>query len=619
MRDTARRPAFRADRHRRHLSSARLSTVPSRREYIGPMTGEAGGAMPSRRLELVPGDELKAALTDGARAQHEAGDLQASRDSFERAYRLAERAGDVESMALAALGLAGLWVAERRTVTSTVLLEARLQHVLTLLDPRSALALRVRTRLAGEADYARGTHAAVLAALDEVRAQQTEAAGAAGGDPELLAEALRIAHHCLLGPEQVGTRRALAVELTKASFRTERRSDLLMGLLWQTADAYCAGDPHAGRLLGELKDHLGQRDHLAVGFVASAIDVMLAIRAGRFDEAEALAAVCARRGAAAGDPDHDWWSAAQLVTIRWYQGRLTELLPMLHDRVHSPVLSAVDNSAVAALAVAAALSGDRPLAASSLAALCGSDLGAMPRSSAWLVTMNGAVEAAYLLDEADVAARAYELLRPHAHLPMIGSLGITCFGSAQHALGVAALTTRQLDLAVEHLTAAVRHNLALAHWPALVASRQRLAQAHALRGGPGDADAARREFDAATAEAASAGLPAPYYPEHPVAGPGPAVAANEAHCQRVGRKWRVTLHGRSVLVEDSIGVVHLAVLIANPRQEIQAADLVAGLAGLSGTGGEAGAAQSVLDHEAIAEYRSRLKRLDAQLDETGID
>src|SRR5690242_19899973 len=579
------------------------------------MTGEAGGTMPSRRLELVPPDELKGALADGVRAQHETGDLQASRDSFERAYQLAERAGDAESMALAALGLAGLWVAERRTVTSTVLLEARLQHVLRLLDPHSALALRVRTRLAGEADYARGTHASVLAALDEVRTLD---------DPELLAEALRIAHHCLLGPEHVTMRRELAVELTKASFRTERYSDLLMGLLWQTADAYCAGDPHAGRLLGELKDHLGQRDHLAVGFVASAIDVMLAIRAGRFDEAEALAAACASRGEAAGDADHAWWSAAQLVTIRWYQGRLTELLPMLDDRVHSPVLSAVDNSAVAALAVAAALSGDRPKAASALAALCGSDLAALPRSSSWLVTMNGVVEAAYLLEEPDVAARAYELLRPHAHLPMIGSLGITCFGSVQHALGVAALTSRQLDLAIEHLTAAVQHNLALAHWPALVASRRRLAQAHALRGGPGDADAARREFDAAAAEAASAGLPVPDYPEHPVAGPGPgpAVAANEGRCQRVGRKWRLTLHGRSVLVEDSIGLVHLAVLIANPRQEIQAADLVAGLAGLSGTGGEvsgSGAAQSVLDHEAIAEYRSRLRRLEAQLNETGID
>jgi hypothetical protein len=564
---------------------------------------DAEKVKPSRRLELVPPDELRAALADGARAQHETGDLQASRDSFERAYRLAEQAGDAQSMALAALGLAGLWVAERRTATSSALLEAQLQHVLAQLDPRSALALRVRTRLAGEADYARGTHAAVLAALDEVRAL---------GDPELLAEALRIAHHCLLGPEHVTMRRELAVELTKASFRTERHSDLLMGLLWQTADAYCAGDPHAGRLLGELKDHLGQHDHLAVGFVASAIDVMLAIRAGRFDEAEALAAVCARRGAAAGDPDHDWWSAAQLVTIRWYQGRLTELLPMLHDRVHSPVLSAVDNSAVAALAVAAALSGDRPLAASSLAALCGSDLGAMPRSSAWLVTMNGAVEAACLLEDADVAARVYELLRPYAHLPMIGSLAVTCFGSVRHALGVAALTSGQLDLAIEHLTAAVPHNLALAHWPALVASRQRLAQALAQRASPGDADAARRELDAAAAEAASAGLPAP---DVPVAGPSAAAAAEEAHCQRAGRKWRLTLGNRSVLVEDSIGMVHLAVLIANPRHEIQAADLVAGLAGLSGTDAGAGTAQRVLDPEAIAEYRNRLRQLDTEIDE----
>jgi hypothetical protein len=505
-------------------------------------------------------------------------------------------------MALAALGLAGLWVREGRTVTSSVLLEARLQHVLALLDPASALALRVRTRLAGEADYSRGTHADIMAALDEVRAT---------GDPELLAEALRIAHHCMLGPEHVAVRRQLAVELTKAAFRTDRRSDLLMGLLWQTADSYCAGDPHAGRLLGELKEHLKPRDHLAVGFVASAIDVMLAIRAGRFGEAEELAAVCARRGAAAGDADHDWWSAAQLVTIRWYQGRLPELLPALRERVSSPVLSTVDNSAVAALAVAAAMSGDRNQAASSLAALCGSDLAVLPRSSAWLVTMHGIVEAAYLLEATGVALRAYELLHPHADLPMIGSLGITCFGSTQHALGVAALTTRQADLAVEHLTAAVQQNLALAHWPALLASRQRLAQAYLLRGAPGDADAARRELDLARAEAAATGLPVP---AAPAAGPS---AAAVAECQRLGRKWRLALGNRSVLVEDSIGMAHLAVLIANPRQEIQAADLVAGVAGL--TPGEAGAAQPVLDHEAIAEYRNRLRSLDTEIDQPDAD
>lgn len=106
------------------------------------MAGETGGVLSTRRLELVTerDDELYDALADGARAQDADGDPQASRQHFERAYRFAEQAGDVRSRALAALGLAGLWVGERRTVTSAVLLEARLQHVLAPLDAHSSLA-----------------------------------------------------------------------------------------------------------------------------------------------------------------------------------------------------------------------------------------------------------------------------------------------------------------------------------------------------------------------------------------------------------------------------------------------------------------------------------------------
>jgi len=585
--------------------------------------------MATRRLKLVADQaasdqaasdraaELAAALAAGARALNDDGDLRASRQEFDRAYRLAEQAGDWPDMAVAALGLAGLWVGESRAVTGAAQLEARLQHVLARLDPDGSLALRLRARLAGEADYFRGEHTAILAVLDEARA---------AADPVLLAEALSIAHHCLLGPGHATLRRGLPAELIKASFATQRRSDLLMGLLWQTVDSYSEGDPHAGRLLSELRDHLRERNHLAVGFVVSAIDVMLAIRAGRLEEAESLAASCASAGAAAGDVDHEWWSGAQLVTIRWYQGRLVELLPMLRDGANSPGLSAVDNSSAAALAVAAALAGDRHTAASSLAALSGDDLAHLPASSSWLVTMNGIVEAASLLQDADLAQRAYELLRPHAGLPMLGGLGVTCFGSAQQALGVASLTSGQLDRAVDHLRAAVRHNLALAHWPAVVASRQRLAQAYALRRHPGDAEAGRRELEQALSEATALGLKVPATP-----GTGPASTATSAstasistsasaasafaQCRRVGRKWSVAWRQRSVLIEDSIGMVHLAVLIANPRQEIQAADLVTGLAALGRVIGDGAAAHPVLDHEAIVEYRNRVQLLEAEIDQ----
>jgi hypothetical protein len=544
-----------------------------------------------------PVDELQVALARGDRALSADGDLHSSRRHFEDAYRLAARAGDVQAMAVAALGLGGLWVRERRTVTGLALLEARLQHVLPLVDPHSPLALRIRARLAGESDYSHGEHAAILAVLEEARA---------GADPLVLAEALSIAHHCLLGPDHVRLRRGLAIELTKVSFATERRSDFLMGLLWQTVDSFTAGDPHAGRLLGELREHLKQRGHLAAGFVVSAIDVMLAIRAGRFDEAEALAGSCAENGAAAGDIDSEWWYGAQLGTIRWYQGRILELLPALLERTQSPVLSDTDNSPLAALAVAAALNGDRRLAASSLAVLCGSDLADLPHSSSWLVTMSCIVETAYMLQDADVAARAYELLLPYSGLPIVGSLGITCFGSVQHALGVAALTSDRLDLAIGHFRAAVQHNLALSHWPAVVSSRSRLAQACTHRGHPGDADSARTQLELARSEAITLGLP---LPDHPV--PGPACVLVE--CRRVGRQWQLSLRHRRVLLPDSVGMLHLAVLITNPRQEIPAADLAAGLAVIGG----AVAANPVLDRDAIAAYRNRLRQLSAEIDQPG--
>jgi hypothetical protein len=543
----------------------------------------------------------------------EEGDLRASRQHFERACQLAERAGDVTAAAQAALGLAGLWVSESRTVTDAAHREERLRQVLSLLtadpvlpgDPvppeGPVLAQRIRARLAAEADYCRGENAEIRGVLDGI---------VPDADPVLLAETLSLAHHCLLGPDHVRLRSELAARLIRTSFRTQRRGDVLMGLLWQTVDCFTEGDPRAERRLSELREQLRQRDHLAIGFVVSAIDVMLAIRAGHLDQAEALAETSAKRGAAAGDIDSEWWPGAQLATIRWYQGRLGELAPILRERVQSPALSAVDNSALAALSVAAALNGDRRTAASSLATLCGRDLAGLARSSSWLVTMNAVVEAAYLLGDADVARQAYQLLRPYADLPMIGSLGITCFGSTEQALGVACLASGQPDLAVSHLQAAVRHNLALAHWPAVLAARQRLAEAYALRGSPADATAARRELAAAVGEAAPLHLPPP---RDPVARkPSPV-----AECARRGRQWVLSLQDRSVLVEDSIGMTHLAVLIANPRREIQAAELVAGLDTLSAAVGDGGAAHPVLDRAAVTKYRNRVTQLDVQLGQIG--
>jgi hypothetical protein len=533
-------------------------------------------------------------LARGLTATFERGDLLEGRRWFDAAYRAAERARDTETMANAALGLGGLWVHEQRAVADAAIVHARQSRALSTVDSSSTLGLRLRVRLAGEADYREGGHARTAAVLEEARRS---------GDPLARAEALSLAHHCVLGPDHGELRHALALELIGESARTGRRGDLVMGMLWRTVDLFLDGDPLAERCLRQLRALLADDAHLAAGYVVEAIEVMRLIRSGRLDEAERAAGTCAERGTAAGDIDATGWYGAQLVAIRWYQGRVVELVPALRDLVDSPTLSAVDHSYLAALAVASAVAGDRRAAAGALARLCGRDLADLPRSSSWLVSLYGAVEAAHLLDDAATAGRAYTLLEPYHHLPMTASLGVACFGSVRHALGVAALTTGDVDAAVHHFQAAVRDNRALGHWPAAALSRARLGEALALRGGRGDADSAREELATATAEAGSLGMALP-------AAPGRATA-DRMVCRRQGRQWCLECGQRRVVVGPSVGMRYLATLLANPGEEIRATDLAAG--GFAPEVVLPG--QRVLDGTALRAYRNRLSTLEDGIDE----
>jgi len=185
---------------------------------------------------------------------------------------------------------------------------------------------------------------------------------------------------------------------------------------------------------------------------------------------------------------------------------------------------------------------------------------------------------------------------------MMASLGVTCFGSVQHALGTACLTVGDAGKAAEHLRTAVDRNLALGHWPAVMMSRLRYAQALAQRFRPADAVTARRELATARCEASALGI----------SPPGEILPDGTMQCSRRGRSWQITLGSRSVMVEHSIGLLHLAVLIANPKQEIPAIDLVSGVKALAR---DNGSAQPVLDRTAIGQYRHRVSLLRTQIEE----
>ena len=449
-------------------------------------------------------------ISQGRRALREVGNLHAARSLFDRAFRIAEHEGDYEAMARAAIGLGGLWVYEHRASEPWAQVLSRQRQALALVQPGSEIALQLRARLAAEADYRTSRHAQIFQTLQEARYR---------GDTHSLAMALSLAHHCVLGPEHGQLRRALAEEPLLTAARSEQPIDRLMGLLWRTVDLFLDGDPHAERSLAELSSVLSGQQHQAIGFAAQAMHAMLAIRSGEFARAEQLIDECLRAGKACGDVDAAAWYQGQLTAIRWFQGRVGELLPMVRMQAKSPNRGVADSSHFAALAVMAATEGDHRLAAGALARLGRGDLSRIPSSSTWLVTMHGAVEAAYRLGDAATAASAYHLLRPYAGLPVMASLAVACFGSVEHTLGMASLTLRDHHRAVTHLQEAVRQNLALGHWPAVCLSRFRLAEALTERREPGDAEVAARTLAQAQQESAELGLTLPVRAAEPAPAP----------------------------------------------------------------------------------------------------
>jgi hypothetical protein len=529
----------------------------------------------------------------------EMGRLAEAREQFWNDAHAADAAGDAEALAVAALGLGGVWVHEHRSTLEQARVTGLQRRAVASLDESNPVAQRLRTRLAAEQTYVTADVAPMLAALEQARRQ---------GDPLGLAEALSLTHHCLLGPHFARARLALADELIAVSTATGRRLDSLMGLAWRTVDLFLAGDRRAARSLRELRERLDVERCDCLSYLVAALEVMQAMRAGRLAEAEHLAEACYRLGLDVGDADALGWYGAQLVAIRWLQGRGGELLPLLGDLAHSTTVAEPNEGFVAAIAALAALAGDHDAARAALARLRAGGLRAVPPSSIWLATMLGVCEASHALGDAEAAREAYDLLIPFAHLPVMASLGIACYGSAHRPLGLAAWTMGDLGLAIEHLEAAAAADLATGIGPCHAIAVASLADALERRDEQGDADraamlrtsaidAARRFEMVARADAWQQ------------ATRGDASATVD--CRRDGRVWKVSLGERAAVVPHSVGMEYLTKLIGQTGVAIPAVELASGYTMTC----RSSAVEPVLDARAKDAYRRRIEELRAEIDD----
>lgn len=529
-------------------------------------------------------------LADRAEATLACGRLLDARRQFDEAASTAERDGDVVGGARAALGLGGVWLGEHRDVASAArVVELRRAALDRLPAAESVLRARLALRISAERGYVRGEQGDVTARLAEVRAT---------GDREALVEGLSAVHHASMHPGLERSRLALADEQLVVATAAGDELRVLVALVWRSVDLFLAGDPAAPRALQELTRRSEAVHCLAVVYVARVMEVMVLLRGGRLAEAERAAEACLELGTSVGDADAVGYYGVHLLAIRTWQGRELEILDVFEDLTRSPEHPSGDRSVRAACAVLAARAGQGERAASLLAECAADGLAAIPLSTTWLTCIVALAEAACAVGDEEVVAQAYELLLPHARLPVMPSFAIACFGSVGRTLGNAALALGATAEAVAHLRTAVEDCRRLGNEPARLQAQADLATALVAAG---DVPGARQELGAAVRGARALGLDA-LATRWTASAPAAVWTPGVALTSMPGGGWEVSLGDVSVQLPDLVGCRYLAVLVGQPGREVPVLRLAMGV---DGPGGR----QELVDGRALDALQGRVEDL----------
>jgi hypothetical protein len=501
-------------------------------------------------------------------------------------------------------------VHEHRTAAEHAAYMALLQRAVHELgDDRPDLAARLHMRFAAEQMYTgHGNAADVGRAVDRARAV---------GNSLALAESLSLWHHTMLGPANTGASRLLvADELVRVAAVAGDEVLVLMGVLWRAVDLYLMGDKRAERALTEVRERADALQVAAVLFVVDAIDVMRLLREGRIDAAEQAAQRCFERGIDIGDADAVGYLGGHLLTIRWLQSRPDDILPMARRVARSPTLVEGDVAPRAAAAVLAAMLGEDEQARADLHHVMTQVPRSAHTSSNWMITMFCAAEAAMLLGDEKTADAAYAELLPYRHLPIMGSVGVVCLGSAERSLGVAAKTLGDVDLAVHHFEQAVEHNHRLANWVMLSISEGDLGCTLIQRACPGDVTRGLALVDSAVEALDRFGLHDRSRALHDAARQRlQSVPVPDGEIVRDGPAWRLAYGDHVVQIADSVGVHRLRRLLERPWTDMTATELAGAMPGPARQPGR----HDLNDVASLRDYRRRIDDLRVDIDQADAD
>jgi DNA-binding SARP family transcriptional activator len=448
---------------------------------------EGAGADPERRAELLCGQgDAWAAAGQGGQAT----------EAYLGAAAAAREAGSAEQLARAALGLGGttgFWSLEPDRAVATGLLAEALEAA----GPGDSRArARLLARLAGWS--AAGSRLRTEAGDRPPGFAEALAMARRLGDRRTLASVLadqETAWHGVLRPDGPGGAVAASAELDRLAAELGDE-DLTRQASWARAGALLAvGDLDGVDRLTEREARLPEaRPVPHHRWLVLRLASVLAMLRGEFTDSERLATDAFQLGRRQLGAPAILAHGAQLVFLRWLQGRPDEAEALLERLGAQQAWARRAWSRLLPLAWAG--QGREAEAGEQLEAAMAGGLGGQP-SVAGLVALVGACAQ---LGDAAAAGRLAELLGPWAghHL----TAGHTYLGAADHHLGILAATAGRWEDSLHHFRGALAAHggLGARPWQALTAQ----AVAGMLRGRDGPGDRARAaDLDAGAAAGAS--------------------------------------------------------------------------------------------------------------------
>ncbi|SDS68088.1 hypothetical protein SAMN05216371_0401 [Streptomyces sp. TLI_053] len=503
----------------------------------------------------------------------------AARSGLSAAYERARETGDAELMAAAALDLpSGLRFGVHPGRVPALIHEAYTAAVTPVDRCRLAAALARAWVYGGDAHRATAFAQEAVALADGLDA------------PEVLAEALDAALVAHWGPDDFAERLALSARLADTTAHLTDPEKRLTGHLWQLTTAWECLDLVAVqrqlRALDTLAEESGRPRH---AFFAASRRTALALVAGAAEQADRLLARTRELGTRAAEPDleavvHDL-SAARARRAGDTGALRREAAAFEEFGAAEGVPSVSAEASVLWLAA-----GEAGRARQLLDRLAGTGFETVTRDVDFLLVVACLTEVASALRREDLAAAGARLLAPFAGRAVLNGGAVTFHGVVDDYLHLAGTAL----------------------------------------GLPGAADSRR------AAAAAYRRIGATWWLERlAVPAPAPVPRARTVHLHPDGESgWLVGAEGSAFVLPHLRGLDHLRVLLGRPGADVSALDLSAAAPGRARTGTVTGTGTAadtgavidsgtvidsetaeIADRRALAAYRTRLRDIDAELDD----